>query len=99
MNDPDIGLLKIKNIIKVDEKGMKFESLLSYPCFNGGSYDLNRNDNSLQTKIKIIENGYISFKIQKNTIIIKIGIEDKKYDVQDVKKLVMTIIFFNSNQK
>ena len=96
--DPDTGLVKIKNKIKVDEKGMKFESLLSYPCFNGGSYDLNRNDNSLQTKIKIIENGYISFKIQKNTIIIKIGIEDKKYGIQDVKELIITIVFFDSNQ-
>ena len=56
---PDTGEVKIKNRIKVDEKGMKFESLYSYSCFNGGSYDLNMAEKSLQTKIKIIENGYI----------------------------------------
>ena len=101
--DPDTGLLKIKNRMKVDEKGMKFESLLSYSCFNGNTYDLNRAEQSLQTKIKIIENGYISFKVQPNTIVIKIGIEDKKYgnnvfNLQSVKELVIKIVFFNSNQ-
>ena len=101
--DPDTGLLKIKNRMKVDEKGMKFESLLCYSCFNGNTYDLNRAEQSLQTKIKIIENGYISFKVQLNTIVIKIGIEDKKYgnnvfNLQSVKELVIKIVFFNSNQ-
>ena len=37
-------------------------------------------------------------KSKKNTIIIKIGIEDKKYGVQDVKELVIMIVLFNSNK-
>ena len=77
--DPDTGFVKIKNKFKVDEKGKKLEQLFTYPCFNESSYDINRSDKSLQTKIKIIENGYISFKIQQNTITIKIGFEDNKY--------------------
>ena len=101
--EPDTGLVKIKNKLKVDEKGMKFEQLFSYPFLNGGSYDLNRAEQSLQTKLKIIENGYISFKVQLNTIIIKIGIEDKKYgndvvNFQSVKELIITIVLFNSNE-
>ena len=42
-----------------------------------------------------------SFKIQLNTIIIKIGIEDKKdksFNYKSVKELVIKIVLFNSNE-
>ena len=99
--DPNTGQIKIKNKFKMDEKGGKFEQLFSYEIL-GGIYDLNQAENSLQTKIKIIENGSLAFKVSMNTIVIKIVIEDIKIggDIHNVKKereIIFTIVFKQSN--
>ena len=93
INYPNSGEAIIKNKMIVDQKGMRFESLMNYAIF-GGNYELNRQNNSLQRKIEIIKNGYITFKVQPKIITIKISIVNEFKLSRD---FIFIIEFLDSN--
>ena len=93
INDPNSWEVQIKNKMIIDRKGMRFESLMNYSIF-GGNYELDRQNNSLQRKIEIIKNSYITFKVQPKKITIKFSIVN---DLKMSKDFIFIIEFLDSN--
>jgi len=75
-DDKNTGKIQIQGKMKVSQKGLDYSALLSIRIFGGITQPKNA-EYTLNTEMKIIQDGSITFKMLPNTIIVQILIEDK----------------------
>ena len=91
--DPNTGSVIIESKAIIDSKGPRFETLFNYYPF-GSSLQAESSGKYLQSKINIIENGSITFRLEPRAIILKLTISNKYRANFDA---VITVKFLDHN--